>query len=382
MRKKIVIWEAGDTMGGGQRLAIEVAEALRARYDVCFFIPSSGELTEAIEDSFFPFYYYHYTPLSRGKKNIFDIFKFFVFSPIDFVISLALFIRIKPDLIYSNAAPTFIFSSVIGMLFRKPTIWHIHNKFQDKKAVILLQAFGKIRGVKKVIHDSRALEEQFPVLGKKRMTITPCIRLEEYRHVQDNSNIREELGIDRNAHIITQLAWVMEAKGQHILIEAAKRVYQDNKNVCFLIIGKTLSGEEEYKDMLKRKISKYGLDGVVQLVGFPENVRLMLKEAFVNVITSFEGFSIAMLEAAAFNVPTIGPDVGGPSVTIEEGRSGLLYRFRNSVDLAEKILYLLKNEDLYKKMRENNTEFVRGYTMERYYDDIRFHFNEVLEQGF
>lgn len=379
MKKKVLIWETLDFLGGGQKLAVEIAEGLRTTYDVCFLLPGDGKLSKLLAEKGFSYFYFFQKNLARGEKSFFDILRFLVFSPAVFLSSIYAIIRIKPDLIYSNGAPTFIFSAIVGIVLNRPVIWHAHHYFQDRKTIFLLNIFGRLNSVKKIICESKALEEQYPSVMNKVTSICPGIDLTEYKRFTKNPNVRKELSIFPDTNIILQIGWVIRLKGQHILIETAKYVYKKRKDFVLLLIGKNLAGEEDYLKELTQKIEEYKLKDVVRIIGFYDDTKSLMDEAFVNVISSFEGFSLVMLEAAAFNLPTIGPDVGGPSVIIENGLSGLIYKFQDPADLAEKILYLLEHEDYYKKMRENNTEFVNKYTVQKYHQNILLTVNQVFD---
>lgn len=370
MKKKVLIWESLDYLGGGQKLAVEIAEALKNTYDVSFLLPGEGKLSQLLAEKGFSYRCHFQKKMSRGKKNIFDILKFFIFSPFVFVSSLYTITKIKPDLIYANGAPTFIFASIVGLLLNRPVIWHAHHYFQDRKTVQLLNIFGRLNSVRRIICESAALEEQYIFVNEKVTSICPGIYLEDYAFFNKNNNIRNELSIPTDTKIIIQIGWVVKVKGQHILIEAAKHVYEKRKDIVFLIIGKNLPGEEDYLKGLRQKIDDYRLKDVVRILGFYDDTKSLMDEAFVNIIASFEGFSLVMLEAAALNLPTIGPNVGGPGVVIEDGISGLIYNFEDPLDLAEKILFLIENEEFYRKMRESTAEFVSKYTVQQYHHNI------------
>jgi glycosyltransferase involved in cell wall biosynthesis len=63
-----------------------------------------------------------------------------------------------------------------------------------------------------------------------------------------------------------------------------------------------------------------------------------------------EGCSISLLEAMASGKPVIATRVGGNPELVLEGKTGFLVPPAEPEKLAEKIIFLLKNEDLRLKM--------------------------------
>jgi glycosyltransferase involved in cell wall biosynthesis len=71
-----------------------------------------------------------------------------------------------------------------------------------------------------------------------------------------------------------------------------------------------------------------------------------------------EAFAIALAEAAACGVPTIGTNVGGIPEAIVDGETGFVINPENATDLAEKMILLLDNRDLAESMGRRGREMV------------------------
>ncbi len=73
------------------------------------------------------------------------------------------------------------------------------------------------------------------------------------------------------------------------------------------------------------------------------------------VLPSFgEGDSIALKEALASGKPLIGTNIGGILAQIEDGWNGFLIEPANEKQLAERIMYLIDNEEERIRMGENS----------------------------
>lgn len=72
--------------------------------------------------------------------------------------------------------------------------------------------------------------------------------------------------------------------------------------------------------------------------------------------TVVEPFGLVIQEARAAGIPTIAPDVGGPSEQIEHGKTGLLYRFRDQGDLQAQMQRVLEEPDLLRRLIADQPE--------------------------
>lgn len=134
---------------------------------------------------------------------------------------------------------------------------------------------------------------------------------------------------------IARLHWI---KGIDLLIDAAKRLKEQNFKFEWTIIG---GGEQKEEERYRYHITEAGLVDVVKLIGkltHTETLRF-LKESDLYVQTSWsEGFCNAILEAQAIGVPPVAFNVGGISENIDDGKTGWLVKNVSSEGMASKIL--------------------------------------------
>jgi glycosyltransferase involved in cell wall biosynthesis len=71
-----------------------------------------------------------------------------------------------------------------------------------------------------------------------------------------------------------------------------------------------------------------------------------------------EGLGMVLVEAISFGIPVIGSNIGGIPDIIIDGKTGLLFQPGNDVELAEKILLLIKNESLRRTLVEEGQKHV------------------------
>ena len=75
---------------------------------------------------------------------------------------------------------------------------------------------------------------------------------------------------------------------------------------------------------------------------------------------------IASMEAMAQGLPIISTNVGEMPVFVKDSENGFFLPPADSGALAEKILTLLQNDELRKKMGEKSKERVKDFTIEKY----------------
>jgi glycosyltransferase involved in cell wall biosynthesis len=167
-------------------------------------------------------------------------------------------------------------------------------------------------------------------------------------------------------------------KGLTYLIRALPIVLkQISIPIKLVIIG---SGKEERE--LKKLVECLGLCENVEFKGYvPFSKELMEfydnSDIFISSSLS-EGFPATIFEAMARGVPLICTDVGGIPNIIKNGESGLLVEPRNSMQIANSILQLFKDDNLRHKLIKNGLDMVKKYRKDVVIEEIVNHINSRL----
>jgi rhamnosyl/mannosyltransferase len=143
---------------------------------------------------------------------------------------------------------------------------------------------------------------------------------------------------------------IVQHKGVDYLVDSAEKMDDD---VRYIIVG-----EGEYLNKLKRRVADKRLQNRVILTGNVSYSDLPKYYAACDVfvlpsISRLEAFGLVVLEAMASGKPVIVSTIPGVSELVTEGENGLHAEPMNSQDLAEKILTLLSDSDLRKRMGES-----------------------------
>ena len=168
-----------------------------------------------------------------------------------------------------------------------------------------------------------------------------------------------------------------KVKGIDTLLNAVPIIRKKILNLCVYIAG---SGPEENK--LKELVKELNIEENVNFLGYiSENEKYSYyKSADVCVFPSrYEPFGIVLLEAMACGKPVVASNVGGIPFFVEEGKAGLLFESGNVEDLADKIMTILKNEELREKMGEAGRERAKEFTWDKVAERTVEVYKEILK---
>jgi glycosyltransferase involved in cell wall biosynthesis len=162
-------------------------------------------------------------------------------------------------------------------------------------------------------------------------------------------------------------------KGHQYLIKAMKRVHDEIADAVLILIG---DGEE--RERLEALSIKLDIQKSVQFTGeVPhEQIHSHMHQADIFVLPSIsEGFPSVILEAMACGLPIVASRVGGIPDIITNDTNGYLVEVKDSNDLANKMIILLQDDVLRKKISDNNRLLVKKYSWE----NVIFELEKIYE---
>lgn len=166
---------------------------------------------------------------------------------------------------------------------------------------------------------------------------------------------RGELGCAGASHVIITTANVRRIKGLDVLLRAAAMVQREFPRAVFLIVGGVL--EPEYFRGLEDLIRSLALSDTVKFLGARNDVMPLLAASDVFCLPSrSEGFSNALVEAMACGLPCVATRVGGNAEALADGESGFIVDSDAPEPLAERLLALLRDPELRRRMGQRGRE--------------------------
>ena len=143
----------------------------------------------------------------------------------------------------------------------------------------------------------------------------------------------EELGWDGNGFRVALFGRVEPGKGQHLLVEAVRRLRAQGLDVRAALVGHVM--DRAYVDGLKAEVARAGLhDAVVFRDFIPEPQRLMGCFHAVVLASREETFGLVLPEAMRAGVAVVGSRAGGVPEIIDHERTGLMFESGDAGDLA------------------------------------------------
>ncbi len=263
--------------------------------------------------------------------------------------------RFKPDIIIGSGRHPVWFAALISFMTRIPLITIGHgteftqitskydlriNKWTYGRSNLLIAISEHTRkiviqqGIKpeliKVIHNP-ANDRFFRIIDEEKV-----------------NEFKKQKGIE-NRRIILTVGSLSERKGQRIVIESLPSIKKSIPNILYVAIG-TPSLKEKFIDLAQKL-------NVEEHILFPglvheEEVLLWMNACELFTMTSvnfngdYEGFGIAVIEAAFCGKTSIVSDNGGLKEAVFQDETGLVVPEGNVLETSKQIIRLLSDEKL------------------------------------
>lgn len=278
------------------------------------------------------------------------------------------------------------------------------KRFHKKPVMITLYGAELFPAIKKNSKAMRwiinyALNNAEKVVGISDATCEAGVRLSRRRDIEvlpdgidtetfnpkvNGDEIRKRYGLDSH-FLIFSSGRMVERKGFRHLVEAMPYILERFPNTK-LIIG----GDGPERKNLEYLAKKLEISGNVIFPGFipDEDFPKYMKAADVFVLPSIvdskgdtEGSATILLEAMACGTPVVGTKVGGVPYAIKDGIGGYLAEQKNSKQLAEKIVMLLRDKNLRKEVGEVGRRYVEEkFSWMRIADRYITNFKRLIER--
>ncbi len=364
--KKILFILPSLTMGGLERLQVNLANALVARgHDVTILMLDNirdleSELDSKVHLQYKPYKKTWFAKLPYIRSKFYDdgmwetrtspkkLHEYYVGSE-KYDVEIAFFRGLSIKIVSGCTDKTV-----------KKLAW-VHNDFS--KAVGYNNNFKSIDDVIKaykrfdnvVCVSNQAKEGFVSVLGdldnlKIIYNLSPIEKIIEL----SKKNIVES-NVKHNFNLVVVARLVDDAKGQLRLINVIDKL---NKNG--LDVGLTIVGDGVDKDKISQKINELNAGEYINMVGMQKNPYPYIRGADLLVCSSyFEGYNLTVAEALILGVPVLSTKCAGPCEILENGKYGLLVE-NSEEGLFEGLLKLIRDKDLfeyYKKMAIKRRDF-------------------------
>lgn len=186
----------------------------------------------------------------------------------------------------------------------------MHNVYAERSLGARVLDYPTSHLCTAIVSVSRAVQESLPSsfgLGAESTVIHNCIDVPTVQRRGDVSweDCSWTAGIPPEVPVVACVARLSEKKGQHHLVRAFPRVLSRFPEAVLVLIG-----WGERKALLRELAEDLGVSERTFFLGKVDNPYSVYRNADIVAFPSrFEGFSIGMLEAMAFEKPIVATDI-------------------------------------------------------------------------
>lgn len=178
---------------------------------------------------------------------------------------------------------------------------------------------------------------------------------------------------EKRPFILHHCGGFIKTKGQHVSLEIAKKLKQNNIDFILNFTGIIYEGDDskKYYQKLIDEIQANNLNDVVKIVLNPPNIMDYFYKSDLLLLPSYtEGLPRVILEAMSFGKPVIANPVGGIIDVVLNNYTGYITDFNSTDDYYNSILELIKNKQKYKDISENCIRLIKENYSEKNQEEL------------
>lgn len=263
--------------------------------------------------------------------------------------------EIRPDILHAHYATSY---GLIGSLINyKPYIISVWGSdvydFPNKSVIHKFVLKYNLRKANIILSTSKSMAEETKKYIDKNVLVTPFgVDIEKF------SPNKIERKKEKNEFIIGTIKTLEDIYGIDVLIRAFKIIKDRNKNINVRL---KIAGKGSREKFLKNLTKELQIDKYVDFLGYinQNQVAEEFRGFDIAVFPSlFESFGVAAVEAQSCGTVVIVSDISGLMEATYPEKTSIIFKKGNYNDLANKIEYILKNEELRNEMSINARKYV------------------------
>lgn len=178
---------------------------------------------------------------------------------------------------------------------------------------------------------------------------------------------------------------IVPNKHLEILIHALNLVLKKNRNIQLNIVGEEITGklvgDSGYKQKIINLVNELGITENVKFLGWQKDEKLWTiyrNSDLMLCLSTYENFSLPILEAASFGVPIISTDVGVARDIIGDNEGGRIIQLDHN-QVANAILDYLNNDIIYNNASSFVLERSKKFSISSVVDSYEKIFMQTIE---
>ncbi len=233
--------------------------------------------------------------------------------------------------------------------FKKSTLTNFYERW------LVLKSWGKNTQLIAISNDTLSFVQQH----LKYFTALKLLNAINLKRFQPDFQVNKE-------NSIVMIGSFVAKKGQELAIRTISELKQRNCNVHLYLLG-----DGEMKTQLVSLAQQLNVEDLIHFEGLVDQPEKYLQKSKIYFHTaSYEPFGLVLLEAMACGLPVICTDGKGNRDLIKDGVNGFILFERDAKLLADKIQFLLDNDEKRIEMGNNAHHFAQQFGMEEYVKKI------------
>jgi len=183
-------------------------------------------------------------------------------------------------------------------------------------------------------------------------------------HATDTNCFKPKKTRKQNKTILLSVGGLYKIKGHHLIIQALKKIIdKGHENIELWIVGKGY-----YENYLKELAKTLGIEKNVKFLGSKrhEDLAGIYNMSDIFVLANYQEITPAVNEALACEKPVVVMDCGGHDFVIPNKDYGLISKKFDVNDMANKIIFLIKNKKEAKRIAINGRKYIlKNFSIEK-----------------
>ncbi len=237
-----------------------------------------------------------------------------------------------------------------------PHLWHLHAIIdRDSNHGIPWRVFNwyAARRAQQIIAISQAVRDCMGRSARRKIQVVyNAIDIARFAR-SDPVSCKHALGVRAQDRVVGAVGRFDPIKGFRDFVEMACLVAERVPDVQFVLVGPAESNPDlAYRQDCLRRIDEAGLTQRFRVTGELRDPAAFMAGIDVLVLptTTWEGLGLVVLEAHACGRPVVATACGGPAEIVEDGITGFVVSRRDTGAMAERVIQLLGNPDLLRRM--------------------------------
>lgn len=274
------------------------------------------------------------------------------------------------DIVHSHNYPAQLFCALAVNSKRLVTTEHSTYNRRRKSVIFKIPDYFMYQRYSSIICISGGtrdfLTNWIKSIKPKTIVINNGINIDKFYNTKPVDDIKTGItgitGIPDDAKLFACVARFEKIKNHETLINIFRKV---DENIHLILVG-----EGSIKNEMESLVQQYSLQDRIHFSGVRNDIAEILKAcAGFILLSSWEGFGLAAVEAMACGIPVILSNVPGLNQFVNNNDVGFLVDPDNENDIIEKIHFIVNNAVIANKMGQNAKEAAKSYSLEKMADE-------------